>query len=140
MTQDSNDVQSGESNVGLPAPVMSWFSESGPMGEVPTSPPQTCASCGSEEAIQWLLVVTDWVDHICEAHDVPRPEGDCLVPLCGRCRAWVEIIEIAEMAMRDFSESETQRIRHERTRFLESLNLELVRGIRVSEDLSSYSE
>lgn len=138
--QDRNDVHAGETTGGLPNSVADWLSEPGSDGTPNDRRPTTCASCGDGEAIQWLRMVTDWEDYLCEAHGLGRPDGSCLIPLCNRCRAWAEMIEIAEMALTHLSRSQSDRIIQERNRFLETLNANLVRGIRVSEDLESFAE
>lgn len=137
--EDQHDVHTGDGTGGLPDSVANWLSEPGSEVGVEAQPPRRCASCGEGEAIQWLRMVTDWEDHLCRQYDLARQEGVCLAPLCNRCRAWVEIIEIAEMAIPHLSDHESNRIRQERNRFLETLNPELVRGIRVSENLDSFS-
>jgi hypothetical protein len=136
--EEHHDVHSGEGTGGLPDSVANWLSDPGSEVEVNAQPPRTCASCGEGDAIQWLRLVTDWEDDLCQLQNVMTQDGVSLVPLCNRCRAWVEIIEIAEMALPHLSESQSNRIRQERNRFLETLNAHLVRGIRVSENLDSF--
>lgn len=140
MTRDSDDVRPRGPTGGLPDTVMNLFSDTAGLGEAAASPPSACASCGHDEAIQWLRLTTDWEDHMCREHGVPTPDGTSLVPLCSRCRAWAELIEIAEMAIPSLPEADARRIRAERDRFLASLRVDLVRGIRVSEELTSFSE
>lgn len=140
MTTNGRDVRSGEQTGGLPDTVLELFSEDGATPGTQPRPPDSCASCGGSNAIQWLRMVADWEDSVCETHGISRPEGVCLIPLCNRCRAWAEIIEIAEMAVPQLPEAEGRRIVQERERFLETLDVNLIRGIRVSEELSSFTE
>ena len=142
MVSGNNDAFDGGRAGGLPDTVLELFpdgDQASGAGPAP-SPPDACASCGDGTAIQWLKMVTDWEDIVSRHHGVAAPEGVCLIPLCNRCRAWAEIIEIAEMAVPHLPESEQGRILQERDRFLESLDVELIRGMRVSEELSTFSE
>jgi hypothetical protein len=136
----NDDVHTGERTGGLPTTVLELFSETDGTGSVGPSPPNACASCGTGTAIQWLRLVTDWEEFVCRDGGVTDPDGVSLVPLCNRCRAWAEIIEIAEMAIPHLAQAEANRIIQERNRFLETLDVNLIRGIRMSEELSSYSE
>lgn len=136
----NDDVHTGEQSGGLPATVLDLFSETDGVGEAGPTPPNACASCGSGNAIQWLRMVTDWEEIVCRAGGITDPEGVSLVPLCNRCRAWAEILEIAEMAVPHLADAEANRIRQERNHFLDTLDVNLIRGIRMSEQLSSYSE
>lgn len=137
--EDNHDVHTDEGSSGLPNSVANWLAETGSEATANAQRPTTCASCGDGDAIQWLRLVTDWEDYLCRAYDVRKQEGVCRVPLCNRCRAWVEIIELAEMARPHMSEPEANRITQERNRFLETLNANLVKGMRVSADLDSFS-
>jgi hypothetical protein len=137
--EDQHDVQPDEGTGELPHSVVNWLAEPGSDVEVNAQPPRTCASCGDDNAIQWLRLVTEWEDHLCRQYDLGKQEGVCLAPLCNRCRAWVEIIEIAEMAAPHLPDHEANRILQERDRFLETLDANLVRGVRRSETLDSFS-
>lgn len=140
MVSHNNDADHGEQVGGLPSRVLDLLpDDSKAVGSAP-APPDACASCGDGTAIQWLKMVTDWEDIVCRDHGAVAPEGVCLIPLCNRCRAWAEIIEIAEMAVPHLPEPERGRIVQERDSFLESLDVNLIRGMRVSEELSSFSE
>lgn len=140
MTSNERDVHTGEQSGGLPDTVLNLFSDTGSTPATQPNPPNACASCGNSNAIQWLRMVADWEDLVCEGLGISRPDGVCLIPLCNRCRAWAEILEIAEMAVPSLPDSEGNRIIQERNRFLETLEVNLIRGIRVSEELSSFSE
>lgn len=140
MASNDHDVHSGEQAGGLPDTVLELFSDTDGAAGAGTAPPNACASCGDGTAIQWLRMVADWEDSVCSDLGISPPEGVCLIPLCNRCRAWAEIIEIAEMAVPRLPESEGRRVIQERERFLETLDVNLVRGLRVSEELSSFSE
>lgn len=98
-----------------------------------------CASCNDVDTIQWLRLTVDWEDYLISSNDMERPTDVCQVPLCTRCRAWAEMIEIAEMSMECQSEANRRRIRRERNRLLDSLSIELVEGLRLSEDLTAYA-
>lgn len=101
--------------------------------------PRACASCGTVDEIHWLQLTVDWEDYLVSSRDIPRPEDVCRVPLCTRCRAWAEMIEIAEMSMESQPQENQRRIRCERDRFMDSLTIDLVEGVRLSEDLRTYT-
>lgn len=136
----NDDVRTGEQTGGLPATVLDLFSETDGVAESGPTPPGACASCGSGNAIQWLRMVTDWEEIVCRDGGISDPDGVSLAPLCNRCRAWAEILEIAEMTIPHLADAEANRIVQERNRFLETLDVDLIRGIRMSEQLSAYSE
>ena len=140
MVSHDDDVHTGEQTGGLPDTVLDLFPDGDRAAAAGPSPPDACASCGDGNAIQWLKMVSDWEDVVCRDLGIRPPEGVCLIPLCNRCRAWAEIIEIAEMAAPQLAEPERRRILQERDRFLETMDVHLIRGLQVSEDLSSFSE
>lgn len=140
MASRNNDVHASERAGQLPNGLLDLFPDGDRSAGSNPAPPDTCASCGDGNAIQWLKMITDWEDILCRDLGIRNPDGVSLIPLCSRCRAWAEIIEIAEMAVPHLHESEQRRILQERDRFLESLDANLIRGIRVSEELSSFSE
>lgn len=125
---------------GVPSSVVDWFSDPSATPDAPANRPDTCASCGAADGLQWLRLVTDWTDEVCQLRGLDRPTDTCLAPLCDRCRAWAELIEVAELAVPMLSDAEATRIRAERSRFLESLDVEFVRGLRTSHRLSAFSE
>jgi len=137
---DEQNGRTDESIPGVPNPAVDWFSEPSATPDGPANRPDSCASCGDDGGIQWLRLVTDWTDEVCRTRGLERPTDGCLAPLCNRCRAWAELIEVAEMAVPLLSDAEADRIRAERSHFLESLDVELVRGLQTSHRLSAFSE
>lgn len=140
MKDNESDVRPEEQPAGLHTTVLDLFPERDQVTGADPMPPDTCASCGGTEATQWLKLITDWEDIVCRESGISRPDGVSLVPLCDRCRVWAEMLEIAEMAVHELPASEKRRIRQERNRFLETLDPNLIRGIRMSAELSSFSD
>jgi hypothetical protein len=137
---DDHTTRTDESTPDVPSPVADWVSEASATPDGPADRPDACASCRADGGTQWLRLVTDWTDDVCQFRGLDRPDDACLAPLCNRCRAWAELIEVAEMAVPVLSDAEANRIRAERNRFLESLDVELVRGLQASHRLSAFSE
>jgi len=137
---DDRYTRTDESTHDVPSPVTDWVSEPSATPDSPTDRPDACASCGADGGTQWLRLVTDWTDEVCRQRGLDQPREVCLAPLCNRCRAWAELIEVAEMAVPVLSDAEATRIRAERDRFLESLDVELVGGLQASHRLSAFSE
>lgn len=136
---DGNNSSDRNTNVESNTEINWLINQGNPDYEVSESD-GTCASCWTEGQIVWLRLITDWEDYLTDKNEVDRHGDNCEVPLCTRCRAWAEMIEIAEMTKEHQEERYRRRIDEERTRFLESLSINLIQGIRVSEDLSTYTD
>lgn len=116
---------------------VNWLSEEDRTDAGTTAGAGPCASCGVDGEMLWLRLVIDWEEYLAESHGVDRADDLCRVPLCRRCRAWAETIEIAETAVSRRSRADRERIERERDRFLDSLTIDLVEGLRVAEDLAA---
>lgn len=139
MSTKRDDVRQNEQDR-VTNTVVKWLSEEEQsMNSETRRRSESCASCGTDEETIWLQLTIEWEEYLAERYDVERPDDICQVPLCTRCRAWAEMIEIAEMSISCQPESTKERIVRERNRFLESLSIELVQGIRVSQDLRTYA-
>lgn len=97
-----------------------------------------CGACGDPHGTHRLLLTVDWVDYLVEEYGTRRPEEECVVPLCTRCRSWAEMLEIAEMNLDQHGREERLTIIEERNRFLESLRVQSISNFTVSESLSVF--
>lgn len=85
-----------------------------------------CAACGDAEATHTLVLTVDWIDYLADRHGVDPPDEIPRAPLCVRCRSWAEMIEIAELDLSSHGPETRERIREERARFLDLLDVRLI--------------
>lgn len=95
-----------------------------------------CGACGDPDGVHRLVLTVDWVDRLVEKYDAGAPDEECVVPLCTRCRSWAETLEIAELNLDRYGQAEREKLRRERDRFLESLQVRSISNFPVPEELA----
>lgn len=133
---NTNDRPVGETV--LASRVGEWLTEQPEGLSTTEGPSKPCASCDDPDGSNWLLLTVEWEEYLCDQYGVEPADGKCHVPLCSRCRSWAEMLEIGEMNLGGHDDAEREQIVAERNEFLDSLRVELVANLDVSEKLTGF--